>query len=31
VTTDGYRIFYGDALEDILAFIEGHPVRVLPS
>ncbi len=29
VTTDGYRIFYGDALEDILGFLAGTPVRVI--
>lgn len=29
VTTDGYRIFYGEAVEDVLAFAEGRPVRVL--
>jgi len=29
VTTDGYRIFYGDAVEDILAFLSGDPVRVI--
>ena len=29
VTTDGYRIFYGDAVEDIVAFLAGTPVRVL--
>ena len=29
VTDDGYRTFYGDAVEDIAAFAEGRPVRVL--
>jgi phosphoglycerate dehydrogenase-like enzyme len=29
VTTDGYRVFYGDALDDILAFLEGEPLRVI--
>ena len=29
VTDDGYRIFYGDAVEDIAAFAAGEPVRVL--
>ncbi|MGE0687153.1 MAG: D-2-hydroxyacid dehydrogenase family protein [Dehalococcoidia bacterium] len=29
VTTDNYRIFYGDALEDVLAFMNGAPVRVI--
>ena len=27
VTLEGYRIFYGDALEDILAFLNGIPAR----
>jgi len=30
VTSDNYRIFYGDALEDVLAFAAGQPLRVLP-
>jgi phosphoglycerate dehydrogenase-like enzyme len=30
VTTDGYRIFYGDAVEDIVAFLGGDRVRVIP-
>ena len=29
VTDDGYRVFYGDAVEDIAAFAAGRPVRVL--
>ncbi|HWC30342.1 MAG TPA: D-2-hydroxyacid dehydrogenase family protein, partial [Dehalococcoidia bacterium] len=29
VTADNYRIFYGEALEDILAFLDGAAVRVI--
>jgi phosphoglycerate dehydrogenase-like enzyme len=29
VTEDNYRIYYGDALEDIQAFLQGQPVRVV--
>lgn len=29
VTDDGYRAFYGDAVEDIAAFAAGRPIRVL--
>jgi phosphoglycerate dehydrogenase-like enzyme len=29
VTEEAYRIFYGDAAEDIVAFASGSPVRVL--
>ena len=29
VTDDAYRVFYGDAAEDIVAFAQGSPVRVL--
>jgi phosphoglycerate dehydrogenase-like enzyme len=29
VTRDTYRVFYGDAVEDLRAFLDGHPVRVL--
>ena len=29
VTEDSYRVFYGDAAEDIVAFAQGSPVRVL--
>jgi phosphoglycerate dehydrogenase-like enzyme len=31
VTDDGYRTFYGDAVEDIAAFAAGRPLRVLAS
>jgi phosphoglycerate dehydrogenase-like enzyme len=29
VTEEAYRVFYGDAAEDIVAFASGSPVRVL--
>jgi phosphoglycerate dehydrogenase-like enzyme len=29
VTEETYRIFYGQALEDILAYLRGEPIRVL--
>ncbi|ETX07336.1 D-2-hydroxyacid dehydrogenase family protein [Candidatus Entotheonella palauensis] len=29
VTDETYRVFYGDALEDIHAFLKGEPIRVL--
>jgi phosphoglycerate dehydrogenase-like enzyme len=29
VTEETYRVFYGDALEDIEAFLAGKPVRVI--
>ncbi len=29
VTAETYRIFYGDAVEDIAAFLSGSPVRVI--
>jgi len=29
VTDDGYRVFYGEAVEDIAAFAAGQPVRVI--
>jgi D-3-phosphoglycerate dehydrogenase len=29
VTDETYRVFYGDALEDMQAFLQGRPVRVL--
>ena len=29
VTAETYRVFYGQALEDIRAYLDGHPVRVL--
>ena len=31
VTTDNYRAFYADAVEDVLAYLAGVPVRVLSS
>ena len=31
VTEDSYRVFYGEAAEDIAAFAQGAPVRVLSS
>ncbi len=31
VTEDAYQVFYGDAAEDIVAFAQGSPVRVLGS
>ncbi len=31
VTDDAYQVFYGDAAEDIVAFAQGSPVRVLGS
>ncbi len=31
VTEDSYRVFYGEAAEDIVAFAQGAPVRVLSS
>lgn len=31
VTDDGYRTFYGDAVEDIAAFAAGRPIRVIAS
>jgi phosphoglycerate dehydrogenase-like enzyme len=31
VTEETYRVFYGDAAEDIVAFASGSPVRVLSS
>ncbi|GAB3802849.1 D-2-hydroxyacid dehydrogenase family protein [Humibacter antri] len=30
VSTDNYRAFYGDAVEDVLGYLRGAPVRVLP-
>ncbi len=30
-TEETYRVFYGDAVEDIVAFGAGAPVRVLPA
>ena len=29
VTEEGYRIFYGQAMEDVKAWLAGQPVRVL--
>jgi phosphoglycerate dehydrogenase-like enzyme len=29
VTAETYRVFYGQALEDIRAYLDGKPVRVL--
>jgi phosphoglycerate dehydrogenase-like enzyme len=29
VTAEGYRVFYGHAVEDIQAFLRGQPVRVI--
>jgi phosphoglycerate dehydrogenase-like enzyme len=29
VSTDNYRAFYGDAVEDVLAYLDGAPARVL--
>jgi phosphoglycerate dehydrogenase-like enzyme len=31
VSDDTYQVFYGDAVQDILAFAQGEPVRVLSS
>jgi len=29
VSKENYRIFYGDAVEDIMAFLEGSPIRLI--
>jgi phosphoglycerate dehydrogenase-like enzyme len=29
VTTDNYRLFYGEAVEDILAYLKGEPIRIV--
>jgi phosphoglycerate dehydrogenase-like enzyme len=29
VTEEGYRVFYGEAVEDIAAFLRGSPIRVI--
>jgi phosphoglycerate dehydrogenase-like enzyme len=29
VTEDAYRVYYGDTVEDVLAFLDGKPVRIL--
>lgn len=31
VTSETYRVFYGDAIENIQAFLDGNPVRVIPA
>ncbi len=31
VTTETYRVFFGHAVEDIVAFLQGRPIRVLAS
>ena len=31
VTSETYRVFYGDAVENIRAFLAGNPVRVIPA
>lgn len=31
VTSETYRVFYGDAVENIQAFLDGNPVRVIPA
>ena len=31
VTTETYRVFFGHAVEDILAFLQGRPIRILAS
>ncbi len=31
VTTETYRVFFGHAVEDIVAFLQGQPIRVLAS
>ena len=30
VTTDAYRTWYGQVVEDILAWADGHPIRIVP-
>jgi hypothetical protein len=30
VSARGYRVFYGDAVEDIEAYLRGEPIRALP-
>jgi phosphoglycerate dehydrogenase-like enzyme len=30
VTTNAYKVFYPDAVEDIDAFLAGAPIRVVP-
>jgi phosphoglycerate dehydrogenase-like enzyme len=29
VTAENYRVFYGEAVEDIRAFLDGHPLRIV--
>jgi phosphoglycerate dehydrogenase-like enzyme len=29
VTAENYRVFYGDAVENVRAFLAGNPIRVL--
>jgi hypothetical protein len=29
VSDNGYRVFYSDAVEDILAYLQGAPIRTL--
>jgi len=29
VTKETYEVFYGEAMEDIVAFLDGSPVRVI--
>jgi phosphoglycerate dehydrogenase-like enzyme len=29
VTEENYRVFYGEALEDVRAFLAGHPIRMI--
>jgi phosphoglycerate dehydrogenase-like enzyme len=29
VTADNYRLFYGQTAEDVRAFLDGKPVRVI--
>ena len=29
VTTDNYRLFYGQTAEDVRAFLDGKPIRVI--
>ena len=31
VTSETYHVFYGDAVENIRAFLDGNPVRVIPA
>ena len=31
VTSETYRVFYGDAIENIQAFLDGNPLRVIPA